>query len=121
MKIQELKERLDKLEKNQYDILERLSVMQDFAEQGMKVILTRKEMADYMGVSIKVLKNLVDIQKMPFYRLRGMETYFHLPKIIEWITQEKFFKDVSKMARPGNTSNKDGKKLRLLREEQNKA
>ena len=56
-----------------------------------KPVLTAKECADYIGVSLKYLYQLTSKKQVPFFKPRGKMLYFKRCEIDLWLTDRSGF------------------------------
>ena len=54
-----------------------------------KLMLTTKETAEYIGVSISYLYKLTKAKKIPYYNPRGKMNYFNREELNEWLQRNK--------------------------------
>jgi excisionase family DNA binding protein len=52
-----------------------------------KEVMSAKELADYLSISMSQLYKLTHNREIPFYKPTGKHLYFKKSEIIEWVTK----------------------------------
>jgi excisionase family DNA binding protein len=58
-----------------------------------KEVMSAKELADYLSISMSQLYKLTHKKEIPFYKPGGKHLYFKKSEIIEWVTKFKIKTD----------------------------